>query len=833
MSVPQQLHGQSAVAFQLQDPSALDPSALKGGNVDTTPVKFDIRGVTKHRVSNYLLALDPRQTKDLALATCEASRELQGDQWNKSNLVKDLKKHDLPRNFSHRSGHNEDKLSAVLNLFKGVQEEATKAKEDDDLSKAEKLKNLLQDPASVFVGGRTLFIQQMEKYESEVKGSPQAGNGSPTQGSQGVKGPGLSPAENPLFEGSQKPPLPLGGAPTNEPSAPPSYYAVQAEKMAESQVESLESWFIGVSFQITVLQQGLETDFQNPAFKSAMNWVDVEFSRIPLQSVPENLKEKYTEAKAKFDVLQKQQRVSCEMLLVKGYHEKMDTLELLDGKERKQENLLDVKAIERELESIDRQIGDLSSLVEDQKKALHDRVEASKAHIGEWKTCVAALETIKNMTSDLSGFAYQKSPQDIEAFSKRLNTLDDLIRRVPSGEGRTDLMKQSSKLRDEFTEIQQKVKKQQLIDELEKAEKNIKALEHETSGNPEPYLVEQASLALVTARPLVVDEGRDEYLAKLNSLMKRLAKFESQAGAGQTAASKMQSAVQGDVKALITSIDTLIDEAGSRLNGAEKMRKVVAGAPLNQTHMDEIQGFLDQISEEILRIKGLDNRAERDRLQTMNATLLYRWTELRGGGANNGQSIAASTQPESGNEGQTKVDKITTALDEAEAPIDALASNPNSPNKNDLHTQAKGKLEKATLMLGKLTDPAFKPQRAELNAKLTNLTDRLAALERSNNQGQGLSETKVLQLNRKFLRGIADDLNTRNIDSLIFLIDIPYRHQEQITHSADGSIKLLEYLESKVTVTEMIEFMELIGRCDIATRIREYQDNASSDSGNT
>ncbi|WP_257294636.1 hypothetical protein [Endozoicomonas sp. YOMI1] len=522
------------------------------------------------------------------------------------------------------------------------------------------------------------------------------------------------------------PPLPSGNAPTITPSAPPNYDTVQAEMM-----------LAGLNVEVVTLQQVLAKEFQRDSFQNRLSRVQLDISQFGV-NLPTSLLEQYSEAKANLESLQEQLLGMNEMVLVKEFHGQIDGLEQsLAQKEPKTGNKYEVKALEREIQGLDKQIDKLSSAESESEKAeLKERLSALTASIGEWLTVVAAFDTLKCLKSDLDGFQFQKTLQDVDSFSTKLDEFDKSIRNFPSGGPRNELMRESGSLRNSFSDIQKNVKKQHFIAELEIAEKTIKALEHEVSGNPEAYLVEQAKSALTIATPLVVLEGKDDNLAKLSNLKERLEKFEGLRVTGQTAASNMQSSVQGEVDGVITSIHELIGDADSRLSGAEKLRQAVDGIPLNQTHMDELQGILDQINEKILQVKGSDHRDERVRLQTMNAKLVARLTRLQGGGETSGQSTGVSGHPVSGNQHQTAVDNIKKALDAAEAPIEALTGNPDSSSKEDLLTQARSNLEKATQMLGTLTDQALKPERAELKTRLINLHEQLSLLETSGDQGQ-------------------------------------------------------------------------------------------------
>ncbi|WP_257282720.1 hypothetical protein [Endozoicomonas sp. SESOKO1] len=640
-----------------------------GGGANTTTAKFNSRDVTVYDMRDFFKRMTRGEVRELTTQTCAEAEREHGDKiWNKSNLERVLNTYELPIDFSRRDPFKDRKSSAVLNVFQKVIDECEQASdrggEGHTLPLTQNLHNLLnrkpvkegektRDSHFVtmdFFVGKMNRLQQKKDAENSASGSP--GQERQLQERQLAVEPGLPPAENPTFKMEGHPPLPSVSAPTMTPSAPPNYDAVQAEtKLA------------ALNAEIAILQQGVLQDFQSHPFQNQLSWVQLEIAKLGV-NLPANLQDQYGQAKATLDGLQQQQLGLNEQVMINAFHGQIDGLEQsLAQKQPKTDNKREVQAFDRDVVDLCKRIDKLCSTESESGKAvLRERVDAFKASIAGWLTVAAAFNTLKGLKSDLNGFQFQKSPQEVDSFSTKLDELDESIGRVPSGEQRIELMRESSNLRSSFSDIQKSVNKQHLIAKLETAEKTIKALEHNVSTNPESYrvLVEQARSALAAVTLLVVDEGRDDNLAILSNFRERLEKFEAPGLTGQAAASKMQSSARGErgerveIEEVVARIDDLIADADSRLSVAEKMRKAVDTIPLNQTHMDEIQGILDQINEKILHVKGLGHRDERNRLLTMYCSLLSRLTGLQEGGeANSGQSTARTNPAVSGNQHQT------------------------------------------------------------------------------------------------------------------------------------------------------------------------------------
>ncbi|WBA85350.1 hypothetical protein [Endozoicomonas sp. GU-1] len=680
--------------------------------------------------------------------TCAQAARNHGEGWKRDTLVRDLNAYGLPVDCERRAGLTDRKPSAVLNVFLKVKEESEKAIDQggsgDNLEVAKGLCDLLNG-TEVRVNGKIhkphfvdmkFFAGEMNKYQQKLDAARSA-IGSLGQESQGVNEPGLPPAENPAFTMEGKPLLPSGNAPTMTPSAPPNYDAVQAEKrLAE------------LNTQIVFLQQGVTQDFQSQQFQYQLSLVQTDIARLGI-NLPLNLQEQFNQAKANLAGLQQQQLAMQEGVRIIEFHGQIDGLkQTLAQNEPKSDNKTEIKALERKVKALDDQIGKLSSPESGRhKEELKEQLSELNISIRQWSSVVTATEILAGLKSDLEGFQYQQLPAEVSSFSAKCDSLDAIVRKMPSGDQRNQLIKESSILKQSFSEIQKNVQQNHLIAQLERAENIITVMEFDVSGSPKSHHVEQAKAALLVVESLSLKEGTDNCFARLSNLRERLSKFEdsvaaapaaaASAAAASAAAAKMQPSARGDAEKVIAHIEKLISEAEVRLSGQEKNREAVNGIPLNQTHMDEVQANLHQISEKIIQeLTGRDLRDERERLQSMCSSLLSRLDKLQGGGASSGQPTAASAQTVSGNQDHPEVDNISKVLDVAEAPIEALTSNPNSSAKDELITTARSNLEKATQMIGRLTDDALRPFRSGLSTRLGHLNRRLSLIESGGGQGQ-------------------------------------------------------------------------------------------------
>ncbi|MGI2027579.1 hypothetical protein [Endozoicomonas acroporae] len=734
-------------AFPTQPPEVSGfnktPGLNEGGGSNTTSVVFNGRIVDKRDLSIFFKGMTQGGMKQLALETCAQAARDHDELWKKDTLVRDLKAYGLPVDCERRAGLTDRKPSAVLNVFLKVKEESEKAIDQggsgDNLEVAKGLCDLLNG-TEVRVDGKihkphfvdmNFFAGEMNKCQQKLDAARSA-IGSFGQESQRVNEPGLPPAENLALTMEEKPLLPSGNAPTMTPSAPPNYDVVQAEKrLAE------------LNTQIALLHQGVTQDFQSPHFQHQLSLVQMDIMRLGF-NLPVNLQEQYIQAKADLDGLQQQQLAMQEGARVIEFHGQIDGLkQTLAQNEPKIDNKTEIKALERKVKALDDQIGKLSSPESGHhKEELKERLSELNIGIRQWFSVVTAFEILEGLKSDLKGFQYQQLPAEVGSFSAKLDALDAIIGKIPSGDLRNQLIKESSILKQSFSEIQKNVQQNHLIAQLEKAENIITVMEFDVSGSPKSCQVEQAKAALLDVETLSLKEGTDNCFARLSNLRERLSKFEdsvaaASAAAASAAAAKMQPSARGDAEKVIAHIEKLISEAEVRLSGQEKNREAVNGIPLNQTHMDEVQANLHQISEKIIQeLTGRDLRDERERLQSMCSSLLSRLDKLQGGGASSGQPTAASAQTVSGNQDHTEVDNISKVLDVAEAPIEALTSNPNSSAKDDLITKARSNLEKATQMIGRLTDDALRPLRTELSTRLGHLNKQLSLIESGGGQGQ-------------------------------------------------------------------------------------------------
>lgn len=732
-------------AFSTQPPEVSGfnkaPCLNEGGGANTTVVVFNGKNVNKYVLSNFFKEMTQGGMRQLAEDTCAQAARVHDKFWKRDNLVKDLEAYGLPVDCNRRAQLTDRKTSAVMNVFLKVKEESEKAIDQggrgDNLEVAKGLCDLLNG-TDVRVDGKIhtphfvdmeFFAGEMNKCQQKLDAARSA-IGSLGQESQGINEPGLPPAENPAFTMEGKPLLPQGNAPTMTPSAPPNYDVVQAEKrLAE------------LNTQIALLQQGVTQDFLSQSFQHQLSLVQMEIVRLGF-NLPVNLQEQYIQAKANLDGIQQQQLALQEGGRGIEFHGQIDELKRSLA-QNEPKNKTEIKALERKVNALDDQIGKLSSPESgSHKEELKERLSELKISISQRLSVVTAFETLACLKSDLEGFQYQQLPAEVSSFSAKCDDLDEIVTKLPSGAQRNQLIKEFSILKQSFSEIQKNVQQHHLITQLDNAENIIKVMEYDVSGSPKSYQVEQARAALLDAESLSLKEGTDNCFARLSNLKERLSKFESSAAAASAAAAtaaatKMQSSARVDAKKVIEQINELIRDADGRLRGEEKNREAVSGIHLNQTHMGEVQSILDAITEKILNeLNGGDLRDERERLQSMRSSLLGRLKTLQGGGASSGQSTAASAQPVSGNQDHTEVENIRKALDFAEAPIEALISNPNSSAKDDLITRARSHLEQATQMIGRLTDNALIPLRTELSTRLGRLNKQLNLIESGGGQGQ-------------------------------------------------------------------------------------------------
>ncbi len=738
-------------AFPTQPPEVSGfnktPGLNEGGGANTTTVVFNGRIVDKYVLSTFFKEMTQGGIRQLAVDTCAQAAQDHKTLWKKDNLIKDLKAYGLPVDSNHRAQLTDRKTSIIMNVFLKVKEESEKAIDQggsgDNLEVAKGLCDLLYG-TEVRVDGKIykshfvnmkFFAGEMNKCQQKLDAARSA-IGSLGQESQGVNEPGLPPAENPAFTMEGKPLLPSGNAPTMTPTAPPNYDAVQAEKELAA-----------LNTQIVFLQQGVTQDFHSQPFQYQLSSVQTNIARLGL-NLPLNLQEQYNQAKANLAGLQQQQLAMQEGARVIEFHGQIDGLEQsLAQNEPKSDNRTEIKALERKVKALDDQISKLSSPESGHhKEELKERLSDLNISIRQWSSVVTATEILAGLKSDLEGFQYQQLPEEVSSFSAKCDSLDAIVIKMPSGDQRNQLIKESSILKQSFSEIQKNVQQNHLIAQLEKAENLITVMEFDASSSPKSHHVEQAKAALLAVESLSLKEGTDDCFARLSNLRERLSKLEDSAAASAAAATaaaataaaaKMQSSARGDAEKVIVHIEKLISEAEGRLSGQEKNREAVNGIPLNQTHMDEVQANLHQISEKIIQeLNGRDLRDERERLQSMCSSLLRRLDKLQGGGASSSQPTAASAQTVSSNQDHPEVVKIRKVLDVAEAPIQALTSNPNSSAKDELITTARSNLEQATHMIGGLTDETLRPSRSGLSSRLSHLNKQLSLIESGGGQGQ-------------------------------------------------------------------------------------------------
>ena len=800
-------------------------SGQKDEYASTVSPKFDSRNVSAKDIGEFLGSKEYTEVLELTRDMGNKAKEVRKGDWVIKNLETEFKKHDLPLDRTGHKALKHDKDKAVLNIMLGVKAETNNGASSDPSkpSLGDRFCAWIRDPTSVYAGGQQALLAEMNKdaamqppglqhVSSDTVGAEYAMRKEAEMSERDIR---PETVHSPYFDGKQPSSVPVSAA-----TAPPPYVDSQNTQTILDERAKLSH----IALRLGQCQQGNLENLEISFFESELSRINGVIQQLgrtgtSLQAELNNLQAECIRVQSQLDAYK----------LGKCERELKELRSSLGGIDVEKENSGRIEDIESQLKALSSQVGSLASTKESQ--VLQERIKTVLAKdIDAWKDGVAATDVVEEMKQDILLFEVRKSTESVNAFSERLTKLLLSIEDLPVGKHRTSLFSSvKDELKKPFAAIQDKFRAQQVQDGFTEVKAKIDLLPGCRSEDDKQRLLEKAETALTNVRSILEQQkggANSEHLETLRLLNGKVGELRSKVDTMPTTAAKIQSAAQGQVEELVASIDDLIAEADNRLSGAEKMRKAVAGTPLNQTHMDEIKGFLDQINEKILQVKGLDHRAERDRLQTMNANLLSRLTQLEGGGANSGQSTAASTQPESGNQNQTDVEKVRQALHAVKAQIEALESNPKCPNKSDLRTKAEGGLASATLMLSKIVDPELEHLRLQLNTELKNLTHRLEALEMGDNQGQGLNDINVLQLNRTFLRKIADNLRSGDIHSLMFLTNIPNQHREQIERSAGNGIELLEYLESRVNVAKMIELMEVIGRCDIARKIREYQDSS-------
>ena len=823
MSAPQ-IPAQSLV-FQTQLPDA--PVLNKDGAGHTAPARFNVRDVVgKSEISSFFKRQTPGEIKQLAKATSIEARRVHGENWNRSNLDGDLKTFRLPRDFSRRDDLDDRKSSAILHVYQKVKKEAVDAADRGgeghalplaknlcDLLNANEAKEGDKNRSTHFIG-MEYFKKEMDMQQQKLLralDSARSVRDSLGQESYGVKEPGWPSAESPVFDYGQKHPVPSEGAANNSVSAPPCYEISEVEKVP-SQLPHLEACISGLMLG----------DAEKVGEK--VIWIESELGRIGRLPLSEDLSARLSVINARLEEFKLQQRVDSEMSQVEQYDEKIDELEVsLKKIDKSTENNHEVKSLERKIDSLTKQKIDRLTSVEEEKLRLQSRVEELRGHIDQWRRCACAKEDVEHLESqlrELCNHKEQKSMGDVDLLSTGINKFVKQVEELPFGDDRNKCLGQASKLKVEMNEAKEQIARYQLNEALKAAERHIVVLERDTTTIPEQHFMTLVREKLNSVKSLLVVVSYDEVLEMRDNLEKRFKNLQDRCVNGQGSASKTAPSSQIQGETIVNNIQEIFDNVEALISTLETDPN-----PPGERHLTDIDTLLNKVKTQLTKLVGREFESARDGLQTTYSNLAKRRNELRGKVAGIAMPTTTETDPVSGKQNQTCVDKVRQALGSVEAKIEALEYNPKCPNSSDLCTQVEAGLAGATQMLSEIEDPALKPQRIELNTVLKNLAHRSTALERrSNNQGQGLSDINVLQLNRTFLRGIADHLGSGDISSLMFLTNIPNQHREQIKRSADNGIELLEYLESRVTVAQLIDIMETIGRRDIARKIREYKD---------
>ena len=708
-----------------------DVTSQKDARESTVSPTFDSRNVSAEDIGKFLGSKEYTEVLELTKEMCKKAKEVRKGDWVIRKLEAEFKKHDLPM---ERTGHEalkHDKEKAILNVMLGVQDEINNGNssepskpttEPNKPTLGERFCDFIRDTRSVFAGGRQVLLAEMNKAAKQAPETPPV-SGDPVGADAVHKDAGMCERDirpetvhQPYYDGKQP-----FSEPVSAVSAPPPYVDSQTAQAIQVERTNLQQ----IVFRLGQCQQGEQE-----------NQGEIEFYRnelVRINGVIQQLGSTGVELPFEFRHLQAECARAQSQLdsykLGKCEKELRELRSSLRGIDVEAESLSQIDDLEGKLDTLSKQAESISSEKERQDLQAAIKVVV-KRDIGAWRSGFAAADTLESLRLELVELKSLNSLESVESYSKRIDELKELTGSLPTGKHRTDLVIQASELEKKFMGIQDEVITQQIKDRFAEAQSKINLLPGCRDEREKLRLLEKADTSLHSASSMLEQQKSGASEGNLEQLRLLSEQVGEHKRTLQATASKMQPPVQGQGMELVASIDELIAEADNRLCGAEKMRKAVAGAALNQTHMDEIKGILDQVSEKILQVKGSDHRADRDRLQTMNATLLSRWTQLQGGGANNGQSTAASTHTATGNQNQTAVNDIRTALDEAEALVEALRSNPGSSLKDDRCTEARSSLEKATQMLGKLTDKDYKPERAALNTRLGNLNKQLNDIER-------------------------------------------------------------------------------------------------------
>ncbi|USE34790.1 hypothetical protein [Endozoicomonas sp. SCSIO W0465] len=716
----------------------------KDGLKSTEAPIFCSRNVSEKDIGEFLAPKRYDEVLKLTRKMGKKAKEVRKGDWKMKTLEKEFAKYELPMNRADHSGLEHDKDRAVFNLMLGLMNETNNGKSADASKRSlgERFLAWIKDTTSVFTGGQQVLFEEMNKAKATMPAPDPSHTSSPGVGTERElhRDPAISERDirpetvhAPYFDGKQPFAQPAAIA-----TAPPQYLDSQnAQKIQEerAKLSHIASRLVQC-LQGSAEQQG-EIEFFEAEFVR-INQVIQQLESCGLQLPFEfnSLKTEYAEAQPHLDTYK----------LGKFQKELQELRSSISGVDLENTNIDQINDLENQFKSLLRKAGVINS--EEERQNLQTTIKAViKNDIGALRAGVTATDSLANLNHELADFQFRKSPESIASFSKRMDELMALIPHLPTGKHRTDLLSQASKLEKTFAGIQDEARTQQIKDGFTEIQSKINLLPGCRDEHDKQRLLEKAEITLQAVSSLLEQQrggASQENLEQLRLFNVRVGEFKKNT---QTSAEKMQSAAQGQAEELVEKVETLLKTAEARLSTSENAEKAAPGSH-NPRHLGEVQASLTQALDHIAKMEGSDLEAQRDRLQKEYAGLLSRLNSFPGQTSNIVKPSTAPPLPENADQNETSVDKIRDALNAAEAVLDALASNPNSASQDALRTQARSNLEKATQILSKLTDQASKPERAELNARLTSLTQRSDVIETGKIQGQAKSaqdSDKLLQ----------------------------------------------------------------------------------------
>lgn len=697
-------------------------SGQKDDRTSTVSSTFNRRNVGAKDIGEFLALKEYTEVLELTRKMGHEAKEVRKGDWAIKKLETEFKKHDLPLNSTGHEGlkHNKDK--AILNVMLGVQDEINNGKTSDPSKPplAERFCSFIKDPASVYAGGRQVLLAEMNKAAKQAPETPHVSGD--TVGADAVhKDAGMferdvrpETVHQPYYDGKQPFSEPVSTA-----SAPPPYAESQTTQTIQVERVNLQH----IASRLGQCQQGEQEN------QGEIELYGSELVRI--NGVIQQLGSDGVKLPLEFHLLQADYaRVQSQLDLYKLGKCEKELKELhssLGGIDIEKENSGQIDDIESQLKALSSKVGSVGSTKENQ--ALQIRIQVVEKEIGAWRAVATAIDTVENMRQEITDFQYRKSPESVESYSKRLVELTDLIGRLPAGKHRTDLFSQVSDLAKTFAGIQDEVRMQQVKDGFAGIQNKIAILPGCGDDHEKQRLLEKAETELKSVSSLLEQQkggANSEHVETLRLLNEKVGELKR---AVQATTAKMQSATQGQADNLVDNVNKLLKTAEARLSTSEMAEKAAPGSH-NPRHIVEARTSLLQALDHIAKMAGTQLEAQRDRLQEEHTGLLSRLNKFPVQAINTGQSTAASTQPVSGNQNQAPVDEINAVLDVAEALVEALRSNPDSPLKDDRCAEARSSIEKATQMLGTFAGKDSKPERTALNTRLGNLNKQLNHIER-------------------------------------------------------------------------------------------------------